>query len=87
MQGGSVLRTPPPAWGLSSFQDFFQNLRNSELQKLRILRFLISEILNFYNSWAALGIEAASFVSEVITKQAKIERKARRRSRTPKEGN
>ena len=43
------------------FRTFFQNLRNSELQKLRILRFLISEILNFYNSGAALGIAAASF--------------------------
>ena len=40
------------------FRTFF---KTSELQKLRILRFLISEILNFYNSGAALGIAAASF--------------------------
>ena len=42
------------------FRTFF---KTSELQKLRILRFLISEILNFYNSGAALGIGAASFWS------------------------
>ncbi|MBR5215890.1 MAG: hypothetical protein IKV80_06680 [Bacteroidales bacterium] len=40
---------------------FYLKLRNSEIQNLKILRFLISEILNFYNSCAALGIGAASF--------------------------
>ena len=55
-------RNPLPG-NCRPFRTFFQNLRNSELQKLRILRFLISEILNFYNSWAALGIGAASFAS------------------------
>ena len=47
------------------FRTFF---KTSELQKLRILRFLISEILNFYNSGAALGIGAASFWSETGTR-------------------
>ena len=41
-----------------------QNLKTSKTQNLKIFEFWYFEILNFYNSGAALGIGAASFARQ-----------------------